>query len=260
MGQMGKLRCRARRGWPRSPPCLHFLLAWEGGGARGWLGSGSFGLQAGRGAAAPSYPALSFSFLSVMPSLDTSLLNTRIPMTMFTCGAGRGGCGGPPGQEGGSAGCPYAVVPLPRRLLPQPQPLRGVLRATRSPPLPHPGLGTASRASHMTGPQAHGHHHWGRQFMKLGFHQGWSPEVRGRAGVTVRLSLPGVGLTRAVKHASGLAEPRCWGTCPTQTTEGTSGDLQSSRRPHPGSPRVPSLAPLQLVRLPHTSLPSSSWT
>ena len=32
-----------------------------------------------------AYPALSFSFTSVMPSLDTSLLKTRIPMTMFTC-------------------------------------------------------------------------------------------------------------------------------------------------------------------------------
>lgn len=32
-----------------------------------------------------TYPALSFSFTSVMPSLDTSLLKTRIPMTMFTC-------------------------------------------------------------------------------------------------------------------------------------------------------------------------------
>lgn len=32
-----------------------------------------------------TYPALSFSFTSVIPSLDTSLLKTRIPMTMFTC-------------------------------------------------------------------------------------------------------------------------------------------------------------------------------
>lgn len=32
-----------------------------------------------------SYPARCFSFLSRMPSLDTSLLNTRIPITMFTC-------------------------------------------------------------------------------------------------------------------------------------------------------------------------------
>lgn len=32
-----------------------------------------------------TYPALSFSFTSVMPSLDTSLLKTRIPMTIFTC-------------------------------------------------------------------------------------------------------------------------------------------------------------------------------
>lgn len=32
-----------------------------------------------------TYPALSFSFTSVMPSLDTSLLKTRIPMTMLTC-------------------------------------------------------------------------------------------------------------------------------------------------------------------------------
>lgn len=32
-----------------------------------------------------TYPALSFSFTSVMPSLETSLLKTRIPMTMFTC-------------------------------------------------------------------------------------------------------------------------------------------------------------------------------
>lgn len=32
-----------------------------------------------------TYPALSFSLTSVMPSLDTSLLKTRIPMTMFTC-------------------------------------------------------------------------------------------------------------------------------------------------------------------------------
>lgn len=31
-----------------------------------------------------TYPALSFSFTSVMPSLETSLLKTRIPMTMFT--------------------------------------------------------------------------------------------------------------------------------------------------------------------------------
>lgn len=31
-----------------------------------------------------TYPALSFSFTSVMPSLDTSLLKTRIPMTIFT--------------------------------------------------------------------------------------------------------------------------------------------------------------------------------
>lgn len=32
-----------------------------------------------------SYPARCFSFLSSIPSLDTSLLNTRIPITMFTC-------------------------------------------------------------------------------------------------------------------------------------------------------------------------------
>lgn len=32
-----------------------------------------------------SYPARCFSFLSRMPSLDTSLLNTRMPITMFTC-------------------------------------------------------------------------------------------------------------------------------------------------------------------------------
>lgn len=32
-----------------------------------------------------AYPALSFSFISVMPSLDTSLLKTRIPITMLTC-------------------------------------------------------------------------------------------------------------------------------------------------------------------------------
>lgn len=32
-----------------------------------------------------TYPALSFSFTSVMPSLDTSLLKTRIPMNIFTC-------------------------------------------------------------------------------------------------------------------------------------------------------------------------------
>lgn len=31
-----------------------------------------------------TYPALSFSFTSVMPSLDTSLLKTRIPMNIFT--------------------------------------------------------------------------------------------------------------------------------------------------------------------------------
>lgn len=31
-----------------------------------------------------AYPALSFSFISVMPSLDTSLLKTRIPITMLT--------------------------------------------------------------------------------------------------------------------------------------------------------------------------------
>lgn len=49
----------------RRPPCL------------------SFPSCAGPG----SYPARSFSFLSVMPSLDTSLLNTRIPMAMFTCQA-----------------------------------------------------------------------------------------------------------------------------------------------------------------------------
>lgn len=32
-----------------------------------------------------AYPALSFSFISVIPSLDTSLLKTRIPITMLTC-------------------------------------------------------------------------------------------------------------------------------------------------------------------------------
>lgn len=32
-----------------------------------------------------SYPARCFSFLSSMPSLDTSLLNTKIPITMLTC-------------------------------------------------------------------------------------------------------------------------------------------------------------------------------
>lgn len=32
-----------------------------------------------------TYPARSFSFTSVIPSLETSLLKTRIPMTMFTC-------------------------------------------------------------------------------------------------------------------------------------------------------------------------------
>lgn len=32
-----------------------------------------------------TYPALSFSFTSVMPSLETSLLKTRIPITIFTC-------------------------------------------------------------------------------------------------------------------------------------------------------------------------------
>ena len=32
-----------------------------------------------------AYPALSFSVISVMPSLDTSLLKTRIPITMLTC-------------------------------------------------------------------------------------------------------------------------------------------------------------------------------
>lgn len=32
-----------------------------------------------------AYPARSFSFLSVIPSLDTSLLKTRMPITMFTC-------------------------------------------------------------------------------------------------------------------------------------------------------------------------------
>lgn len=31
-----------------------------------------------------AYPALSLSFISVMPSLDTSLLKTRIPITMLT--------------------------------------------------------------------------------------------------------------------------------------------------------------------------------
>lgn len=36
-----------------------------------------------------AYPARSFSFTSVMPSLDTSLLKTRIPMIMFTCGRQR---------------------------------------------------------------------------------------------------------------------------------------------------------------------------
>lgn len=32
-----------------------------------------------------SYPARCFSFLSRIPSLDTSLLNTKIPITMLTC-------------------------------------------------------------------------------------------------------------------------------------------------------------------------------
>lgn len=31
------------------------------------------------------YPALCFSFLSRIPSLETSLLNTRMPITMLTC-------------------------------------------------------------------------------------------------------------------------------------------------------------------------------
>ena len=81
-----------------------------------WWGQGLrvIPTQGGRGAAARSYPARSFSFLSVMPSLDTSLLNTRIPMTMFTCRAGGSGCGGvpqghwgwppSPGQHGTSHG------------------------------------------------------------------------------------------------------------------------------------------------------------
>lgn len=32
-----------------------------------------------------SYPARCFSFLSSIPSLDTSLLNTKMPITMLTC-------------------------------------------------------------------------------------------------------------------------------------------------------------------------------
>lgn len=32
-----------------------------------------------------AYPALCFSFLSRIPSLETSLLNTRMPITMLTC-------------------------------------------------------------------------------------------------------------------------------------------------------------------------------
>ena len=59
--------------------------------------------QVGRGAAAQSYPARSFSFLSVMPSLDTSLLNTRIPMTMFTCRTGGSGYEGVPAGALGPA-------------------------------------------------------------------------------------------------------------------------------------------------------------
>ena len=37
------------------------------------------------GVSCEPYPALSFSFISVIPSLDTSLLKTRIPITMLTC-------------------------------------------------------------------------------------------------------------------------------------------------------------------------------
>lgn len=82
-----------------------------GGGGRGGVSSGS-------------YPARSFSFLSVMPSLDTSLLNTRMPMAMFTCGQRRWvptlcpRCAHPllPVRGRGSWGEAKAA-PSPRRLL-----------------------------------------------------------------------------------------------------------------------------------------------
>lgn len=69
-GLPGRVPCHGPPAWARPLP------------GRGWGGVGS-----------RSYPARSFSFLSVMPSLDTSLLNTRMPMAMFTCRAEAGvGC------------------------------------------------------------------------------------------------------------------------------------------------------------------------
>jgi hypothetical protein len=59
--------------------------------------------------AARAYPARSFSFLSVMPSLDTSLLNTRIPITMFTCRA-EAGCGPGPCVHWPMAATPWGLA------------------------------------------------------------------------------------------------------------------------------------------------------
>lgn len=53
-----------------------------GGGGSGVI------LTKGSRCGCPALPCPLLQLLSVMPSLDTSLLNTRIPMTMFTCRAG----------------------------------------------------------------------------------------------------------------------------------------------------------------------------
>lgn len=85
----GDPEAHSRAGLARRPPCLRSPAAWRGRGG----GAGSRTRGGAWPRLSPSYPARSFSFLSVMPSLDTSLLNTRMPITMFTCGAGRAGVG-----------------------------------------------------------------------------------------------------------------------------------------------------------------------
>lgn len=91
---------------------------------------------------APSYPARSFSFLSVMPSLDTSLLNTRIPMTMFTCQAEGVGVGAGHGRGGGARGGHSALHTR--------APTRSSTRSAA--PLPRPAGGASRTATGIGSP------------------------------------------------------------------------------------------------------------
>lgn len=110
-------------------------------------------------------------------------------------------------------GSAQALVPSSCPLLPS-RASGGLLRALWSLPAPHraghcsfkpPSDGSWGGCTDQPRPSTIPP--WSAAVWGLGFHLGWRPEVRGRAGVLASLSLPRAGLTRAVELESRLAPP-----------------------------------------------------